>query len=416
MKVQPPKGMRDLLPREQALRDTVQRTILETYRAAGFRRISTPLLEDIENLDKSDGGDNLNLIFRVLKRGEKLKAALGSGAQEADLTDMGLRYDLTVPLCRYYAAHQAELPNPFKVIQTDRCYRAERPQKGRLREFVQCDIDILGDPSLNAEVELIDVTARALLALGFTDFTVNVNDRRILRAMLKNMGFGEDQLDTVCISYDKLDKIGADGVCEELRQKGCTVQAVAEMESFLRQGNFTPLAVAARLQNDALCADLEYVLSTAQRVAADRYSLAYAPSLVRGQGYYTGIVFEITCPQFSGAIAGGGRYDNMVGKFTGKPTPAVGFSIGFERVCSILAQRSGAFTDARPRLALLYGPQDDFAGVLQKAQDLRADYDVTILAEAKKRGKQLAALEADGYAAAAFADRQELKILGSRTT
>ena len=183
MKTQPLKGMRDLLPNEQALRDHIQAEILATYRAAGFQRISTPILEDMENLDKSDGGDNLNLIFKVLKRGDKLAAALRSG-DESQLSDMGLRYDLTLPLSRYYAANRNSLPHPFKVIQTDRVYRAERPQKGRLREFVQCDIDILGDASPNAEVELIDVTARALLAIGFTGFTVNINDRRILRAML----------------------------------------------------------------------------------------------------------------------------------------------------------------------------------------------------------------------------------------
>ena len=211
MKTQPLKGMRDLLPREQALRDYIQSQILATYRAAGFQRISTPILEDMENLDKSDGGDNLNLIFKVLKRGDKLEHALASG-DEKQLSDMGLRYDLTLPLSRYYAANRNELPSPFKVIQTDRVYRAERPQKGRLREFVQCDIDILGDSSPNAEVELIDVTARALLKIGFTGFTVNINDRRILRAMLEKMGFAADQLDSVCISFDKMDKIGADGV------------------------------------------------------------------------------------------------------------------------------------------------------------------------------------------------------------
>ena len=235
MKTQPLKGMRDLLPHEQALRDYIQGQILATYRAAGFQRISTPILEDMENLDKSDGGDNLNLIFKVLKRGDKLEKALASG-DEKQLSDMGLRYDLTLPLSRYYAANRNELPNPFKVIQTDRVYRAERPQKGRLREFVQCDIDILGDSSPNAEVELIDVTARALLSIGFTGFTVNINDRRILRAMLQKMGFAEDQLDSVCISFDKMDKIGADGVKKELTEKGFAESAVQALDEFLRAG------------------------------------------------------------------------------------------------------------------------------------------------------------------------------------
>ena len=413
MKTQPLKGMRDLLPREQALRDYIQGKILETYRAAGFQRISTPILEDMENLDKSDGGDNLNLIFKVLKRGDKLAAALQKGDEKA-LSDMGLRYDLTLPLSRYYAANRNELPNPFKVIQTDRVYRAERPQKGRLREFVQCDIDILGDSSPNAEVELIDVTARALLAIGFTDFTVNVNDRRILRAMLEAMGFAPDTLDSVCISFDKLDKIGPDGVHSELVDKGFPQEAADRLDAFLRTGDFSLEAVTAQLPDPTLTADLQYVLTTAQQAAAGRYQLAYAPSLVRGQGYYTGMVFEVTCPQFGGAVAGGGRYDNMVGKFIGQQVPAVGFSIGFERVCGILLEQGCDIPGARPRLALLYLKDADFAQVLAKAERLRADYDVTILAQAKKLGKQFGTLEAAGYSAVAFADNEDIKPLGNK--
>ena len=413
MKTQPLKGMRDLLPREQALRDYIQGKILETYRAAGFQRISTPILEDMENLDKSDGGDNLNLIFKVLKRGDKLAAALQKGDEKA-LSDMGLRYDLTLPLSRYYAANRNELPNPFKVIQTDRVYRAERPQKGRLREFVQCDIDILGDSSPNAEVELIDVTARALLAIGFTDFTVNVNDRRILRAMLEAMGFAPDTLDSVCISFDKLDKIGPDGVHGELVEKGVPPEAADRLDAFLRAGDFSLEAVTAQLPDPSLTADLQYVLTTAEKAAAGRYQLAYAPSLVRGQGYYTGMVFEVTCPQFGGAVAGGGRYDNMVGKFIGQQVPAVGFSIGFERVCGILLEQGCDIPGARPRLALLYLKDADFAQVLAKAERLRADYDVTILAQAKKLGKQFGTLEAAGYNAVAFADNEDIKPLGNR--
>ena len=413
MKTQPLKGMRDLLPQEQALRDSIQGQILAVYRAAGFQRISTPILEDMENLDKSDGGDNLNLIFKVLKRGDKLEKALQSG-DEAQLSDMGLRYDLTLPLSRYYAAHRNELPNPFKVIQTDRVYRAERPQKGRLREFVQCDIDILGDSSPNAEVELIDVTARALLTIGFSGFTVHINDRRILRAMLQAMGFDAADLDSVCVSFDKLDKIGPDGVKAELTEKAFAPAAVDALDAFLRKGDFSLEAVTAQLGDDALTADLRYVLAASEKIAAGRYGIAYTPSLVRGQGYYTGMVFEVTCPQFGGAVAGGGRYDNMVGKFIGQQVPAVGFSIGFERVCGILLEQGCQIPGAKPRLALLYLPGADFAAVLQKAERLRAGYDVTVLAQAKKLGKQFGTLEASGYAAVAFADNDDLKLLGQK--
>ena len=413
MKTQPLKGMRDLLPREQTLRDYIQGQILETYRAAGFQRISTPILEDMENLDKSDGGDNLNLIFKVLKRGDKLAHALASG-DEKQLSDMGLRYDLTLPLSRYYAANRNELPTPFKVIQTDRVYRAERPQKGRLREFVQCDIDILGDSSPNAEVELIDVTTRALLKIGFTGFTVNINDRRILRAMLEKMGFAADQLDSVCISFDKMDKIGADGVKAELTEKGFAAEAVQALDDFLRAGDFSLDTVAAKVDDEALTADLRYVIAASEKVANGRYGIAYAPSLVRGQGYYTGMVFEVTCPQFSGAVAGGGRYDNMVGKFIGQQVPAVGFSIGFERVCGILLEQGYQIPGAKPKMALLYLKDADFAAVLAKAEQLRADYDVTVLPQAKKLGKQFGTLEAAGYNAVAFADNDDVKPLGQK--
>ena len=392
MKTQPLKGMRDLLPREQALRDYIQGQILATYRAAGFQRISTPILEDMENLDKSDGGDNLNLIFKVLKRGDKLEHALASG-DEKQLSDMGLRYDLTLPLSRYYAANRNELPSPFKVIQTDRVYRAERPQKGRLREFVQCDIDILGDSSPNA---------------------VNINDRRILRAMLEKMGFAADQLDSVCISFDKMDKIGADGVKAELTEKGFAAEAVQALDDFLRAGDFSLDTVAARVDDEALTADLRYVIAASEKVAGGRYGIAYAPSLVRGQGYYTGMVFEVTCPQFSGAVAGGGRYDNMVGKFIGQQVPAVGFSIGFERVCGILLEQGYQIPGAKPKMALLYLKDADFAAVLAKAESLRADYDVTVLPQAKKLGKQFGTLEAAGYNAVAFADNDDVKLLGQK--
>ena len=409
MKSQPLKGMRDLLPREQALRDHIQGQILATYRAAGFERISTPILEDMENLDKSDGGDNLNLIFKVLKRGDKLAAALQSGEEKA-LSDMGLRYDLTLPLSRYYAANRNELPTPFKVIQTDRVYRAERPQKGRLREFVQCDIDILGDKSPNAEIELIDVTARALLKIGFSGFTVNINDRRVLRAMLAGMGFAADALDSVCISFDKMDKVGADGVKAELLEKQMPEAAVLALDGFLRGGDFTLDRVAAACGDGSLTAELRYVIAESERVAAGRYAIAYSPNLVRGQGYYTGMVFEVSCPTFSGAVAGGGRYDHMLGKFLGQEVPAVGFSIGFERVCSILLEQGYQIPGAKKRLALLYQSGADFAAVLAKAETLRGEYDVTVLAQGKKMGKQFAALEAAGYCGCAFADKDELKL------
>ena len=398
MKTNALKGMKDILPQEQRMRDFVQSKILETYKASGFERISTPILEDSENLDKSDGGDNLNLIFKVLKRGEKLEAALAKqNPTDKDLSDMGLRYDLTLPLTRFFSANRNELCFPFKVIQTDRVYRAERPQKGRLREFVQCDIDILGDSSVNAEVELIDVTANAMLSIGFKDFYININDRRILRNMLETMGFLPESIDSVCITFDKLDKIGADGVKAELQEKQFDKKAVDALVDFIQQGEITLDNVISRCSDATIGDDLKYIIQTAKKVSGGKYDVKYCPNLVRGQGYYTGAVFEIASPLFSGAIGGGGRYDNLIGKFTGQSIPAVGFSIGFERICSILLEQNYQIPGAKERCALLYDDSADFAKIMNMAQSLRKDYNVAVFKKAKKMGPQFDMLEKQGF-------------------
>ena len=396
MKINPLKGMRDILPKEQRIRDYIEGKILEAYRSSGFERISTPILEDIENLNKSEGGDNLNLIFKVLKRGEKLEKALESGNPE-ELSDMGLRYDLTLPLSRYFAANRNVLSFPAKIIQIDRSFRAERPQKGRYREFFQCDIDILGDSSPNAEVELIDATTKALFSIGFNDFIVHINDRRILRGMLENMGFPKDSIDSVCISFDKLDKIGVDGVTAELTEKQFPESAVASLKEFMSAGTIKLDDVAARCGDASIADDLKYVIKTASEISGGKYKIEYTPNLVRGQGYYTGMVFEITCPQFSGAVAGGGRYDNMVGKFLGQQVPAVGFSIGFERICGILMEQGYKVPDDKERFALLYDDSMAFPAVVAKADELRGEYCVALFKKSKKIGPQLNMLEAAGF-------------------
>lgn len=398
MKTNALKGMRDILPQEQKIRDYVQQKILQTYKNAGFERISTPILEDSENLDKSDGGDNLNLIFKVLKRGEKLESALKNPqVDEKLLSDMGLRYDLTLPLSRFFAANKAQLQFPFKVIQTDRVYRAERPQKGRLREFIQCDIDILGDSSVNAEVELIDVTARAMLEIGFKDFAININDRRILRNMLESMGFAKETLDSVCITFDKLDKIGAEGIEEELKAKLLPEGAINSLVSFVKKGNITLDEVLEQCDNKEIANDLKYIIKTVEKVSQGKYKIIYSPNLVRGQGYYTGLVFEISCPQFNAAVGGGGRYDNMIGKFLGQDVPAVGFSIGFERICSILLEQNYKIPDEKEKLALLYEDSISFDEVLLKARELGQNYTVSIYKKNKKAGPQFKMLEDNGY-------------------
>lgn len=401
MKTTPLKGMKDILPKEQKLRDYIQGKILETYSASGFERISTPMLEDIENLDKSDGGDNLNLIFKLLKRGDKLKVALDANPiDEKNLSDMGLRYDLTLPLTRFFAANYNELQFPFKVIQTDRVFRAERPQKGRAREFIQCDIDIVGDTSCNAEVELIDVTSRSLMNIGFTDFCININDRRILHAMLENLGFAPEVLNTTCVTFDKMDKIGAEGVRAELIEKHLPEKAINALLDFITtcsNGEISIDDVASKCLDSSIADDLKYIISTVEKISNGKYKIKYSPSLVRGQGYYTGVVFEIASKSFNGAIGGGGRYDNMIGKFIGKKIPAVGFSIGFERICEILLEGNYKIPYSKEKCVLLYDEKMDFSLVLVAAENLRKDYLVTVLQKTKKMGHIFNMLEREGY-------------------
>ncbi len=395
MKVNAVKGMNDYLPGEVELRDYIQSTILRVYEKNGFRRIMTPAVEDAENIDKSEGGDNLNLVFKILKRGEKLEKALASG-DEKDLSDLGLRYDLTLPLSRYYAGHKEILPSPMKCIQIDKVYRAERPQKGRDREFVQCDIDILGSSSANCEVELICVTAEALQALSLKNFKIKINDRRLLKSMLLKCGFEEGQLDSVCISFDKLDKIEVEGVIAELTEKGFSASAIENFNKVLEKRPFT-LDMMSELCEDASAAEnLKYIVDTVKSVSNDSFDVEFDISLVRGQGYYTGTVFEVESTDFRGAISGGGRYDNLIGKFIGQQVPAVGFSIGFERIFAILKESGFKIPEKRQKIALIYD-NDKFSDAYAKAQELRKEYDVSLFETPKKTGKFLSKLQENGY-------------------
>lgn len=393
MKITTVKGTNDYLPEEVRLRDYLQTQILNTYIDAGFERIMTPAVEDIENLDKSDGGDNLNLIFKILKRGDKLTKAIESG-DEKNLCDMGLRYDLTLPLSRYYANNREQLVLPAKCIQIDKVYRAERPQKGRLREFIQCDIDIIGSSSISSEIELIHTTAKALLSLDIKDFTVKINDRRILRALLSNVGFEENQLDSVCITFDKLDKIGAEGVVGELTDKGFDADAIAKFGEIISK----PLTLESvkEVCGGEAAESVETIIKSVEELSEDAYSINFDISLVRGQGYYTGTVFEIVSDKFKGSIAGGGRYDNLIGKFTGENIPAVGFSIGFERIFALLTEAGYKIPDTKKKIALLHD-KADVVKAIKAAEEMRGEYDVVIYEKPKKLSKFLDKIQSKGY-------------------
>ena len=403
MKITSVKGTNDYLPNEVEIRDYLQNEILKVYVENGFEHITTPVIEDIENLDKSDGGDNLNLIFKIMKRGDKLDKALASGVtsqNENVLADMGLRYDLTLPLSRYFANNKDKLTLPMKCIQMDRVYRAERPQKGRLREFVQCDIDIIGSDSRDSEVELILITTKALKAIGMKNFKVKVNDRRLLRAFLMDCGFEESQLDSVCITFDKMDKIGLEGVKNELEEKEFAEAAIAKFTGFLANVS-NPQEISLESVKDILvdkapAESLEYIMKSVNELCNG--DVVFDLSLVRGQGYYTGTVFEVESIDFKGAIAGGGRYDNLIGKFLGQQVSAVGFSIGFERIFSILMEHGIDLPNKGNKIAVMYD-EGELTAAYKLAEKYRAEGKIcSLYVKPKKMGKFLGKLEERDYA------------------
>ncbi len=400
MKVTSVKGTNDYLPNEVEIRDYLQNKILSVYTENGFEHIVTPILEDIENLDKSEGGENLNLIFKIMKRGDKLDKALAKGVtseNENELADMGLRYDLTLPLSRYYANNKDKLTLPMKCIQMDRVYRAERPQKGRLREFIQCDIDIIGSDSADSEVELILTTTKALKAIGLKNFKVKLNDRRLLRAVLMQMGFKESELDSVCITFDKMDKIGMDGVKEELTEKEFDNTAIEKFVEFLSKKDFSLSSLKDMLEDKTPVESLEYIMNAVNELSDNSFDVVFDLSLVRGQGYYTGTVFEVESIDFKGAVAGGGRYDNLIGKFLNQSIPAVGFSIGFERIFSILMENGIDVEHKSKKIAVMYD-EGSLVEAIKTADKLRSEGNIAaIYVRPKKMGKFLNKLEERNY-------------------
>lgn len=406
----PVKGMRDQLPGDVQLRQRVMGLIRDTYRRYGFTEIETPAMEHIENLSNKQGGENEKLIFKILKRGRDLEKVIESGG--TDFADTGLRYDLTVPLARYYAANAALLPSPFKALQIGSVWRADKPQKGRFRQFTQCDIDILGDGSELAEIELIAATSEALSAIfaqaGIRDFTVHVSDRRILSGMARYAGFDEADFGNVFIILDKLDKIGLDGVRSELEKAGYAPAAVEKCVSIFAEdpAGKSPSEFCAFL--DETCLDpaapqsLERILACVRAMNRPGVSVVFDPTLVRGMGYYTGTIFECTIDGYGFAIAGGGRYDKMVGKYSGTDVPACGFSIGFERIITILQDHADAIDAARePKVALLAEKGVDnerLAALFHRAQTLRDEgKTVTVQTMKKNIRRQIELLEAEGY-------------------
>jgi len=398
-------GMKDILPEEMFIRDYLINIIKKTYGSFGFTSIETPAMEHIENLLSKQGGDNEKLIFKILKRGEKLK--LENIKDENDLVDAGLRYDLTLPLARYYSNNQANLSNPFKALQIGNVYRADRPQKGRFRQFTQCDIDILGEASNLAEIELILATTKALseIASG-KHFTVRINDRRILMAMALYAGYDEDNIGNVFIILDKMDKIGMGGVKKELTELDGEEKCSKYLNLFegLKDNTEAVLSLKDKLNGfieDGVLDSLCEIMDTVLEVNTNDFSLVFDPTLVRGMGYYTGTIFEVSMEGFSGSVAGGGRYDKMIGRFTGNDTPACGFSIGFERIITILLDAGFKIPDESRKIAFLYEKNIDgnvLKDILKEAASLREAGNIVLVSKMNKNKKfQKEGLEKQGY-------------------
>lgn len=405
LKKKPVKGMKDILPAEMQVRDYVTGLIKETYKSFGFSPIETPCVEHIENLCSKQGGENEKLIFKIMKRGEKLN--LEKAESEADLTDSGLRYDLTVPLSRFYSNNANSLPSPFKALQIGSVWRADQPQRGRFRQFVQCDIDILGEAGCLAEIELILATTTLLGKLNFSDFKVRINERRILKAMAVYSGFAEEQFDLVFIILDKMDKIGWDGVKAELLEAGFDQEKVdryvnlfTEMEHSQDSLLYLEETLAGILE-DGVVDNLRTIRRSVEETRSCEFELAFDPTLVRGMSYYTGTIFEIEMPQFGSSVAGGGRYDKMIGKFTGNDVPACGFSIGFERIITILMEQGFEIPGASVKKAFLVEkkmPAEKLCGVLKEAKAERENgTQVLVTLMNKNRKFQKEQLAKEGY-------------------
>ena len=378
LKKKPVTGMKDILPDEMLVRDYVISVIKDTYKSFGFSSIETPCVESIENLSSKQGGENEKLIFKIMKRGEKFN--LETAKEEIDLVDSGLRYDLTVPLTRYFSNNANSLPVPFKALQMGNVWRADRPQRGRFRQFMQCDIDILGDPSCMAEIDLILAMSTLLNRLEFSNYIIRINDRKLLKAMAAYSGFEEKDYDTVFIILDKMDKIGLDGVANELLEAGFAKESIdkylklfenlsRDLEGVKKCGEL----LEGFIDKESID-NLITIVESVEATAVGDFKLEFDPTLVRGMSYYTGPIFEIAMEEYGGSVGGGGRYDEMIGKFTGNQTCACGFSVGFERIVMLLMERGFKVPGNSAKTAFLLEkglPSDRVAEILKEAAELR---------------------------------------------
>jgi len=392
----PVRGTLEYNPAEMIIREKTQQIILDSYRKNGFSLIKTPILENLEFLMGSEGGENLRLMFKTIKRGSKLNLTKPNLAEQ-DLTEEGLRYDLTVPLIRFYCNNREKLPVPFKAIQIGDAFRAERPQRGRSREFTQCDIDIIGDSSINAEIELIFTAIQTYKKMGFDKVTIKVNDRRILNQLIKWSGFKEEDIEFILICLDKLDKIGLDGIKNNLTNRNFPEKSISKLLNSISLIQSDGVSALSSCGVDLIYTEnINTLLSAVNNNLPKNFSVLFDISIIRGQGYYTGTVFEAYTDGFSRAIGGGGRYDKIMQKLSGVSSPMVGFSIGFEPCCMLIQER-GIKLDNTKTLALIYSTEDNFGDVVKRKNELMKDYNVSLYTKPKNIKNLLNKLKDSGY-------------------
>ncbi len=390
----PTKGMRDFTPREMEIREYVLSIMKETYMSFGFEIIQTPIVEHIENLTSNQGGENEKLIFKVLKRGEKLD--LEKATNENDLVDSGLRYDLTVPLTRFYANNMNDLISPFRAFQYGTVYRADRPQKGRFREFMQCDLDIFGEKTNLAEIELIEAIVTFLRRLSFNNFEIRINDRRILLAMIASSGLPIEKANDILISLDKLDKILVEGVKEELTRDGYDESKIdAYLKLFMEDSPLKEFCQNFEIDENIVNSLDEIMKQVSEDLDC---KIVFDPTLVRGMGYYTGPIFEIRVDDLASSVGGGGRYDNMVGNFINQSVPACGFSIGFERLVLLLEERGFVIPSKKEKIAYVVSDKNNLSNALKKANKDRNNNQIAAVYYRSKNYKhQKEVLESNGF-------------------
>lgn len=399
LKTLPVKGTEDIAPKRMSLLEGMLAKIKQVYSLNGFNQIQTPILENLELLSKGDSGDNSKMMFKTVKRGAKLDLSKND-LQEQDIVEEGLRYDLTVPLSRFYANNYNDLPKPFKAFQIGESFRAEKPQKGRYREFTQCDIDMFGEESILAEIEILSTIMQAYQNFGIDNVEIKVNDRRILNQLIQNAGFNKEVTPNILISIDKYDKIGLDGIKKELLDECFDEKQIDFLLESIEDVSKNGIKECLKYNVDEkIINSLQILFKVLNNDMPKGYRVVFDVHIVRGQGYYTGTVFEAFCKtsSFSRAIGGGGRYDHMLDRFVNMPVYSVGYGLGLIPCLLILEEKNININNQNPKIALVYNQNEDIEKLIACKKELMKTYCVCLMPEPKNYQSFITKMQNIGY-------------------